>query len=606
MNINDALQGRARCLLAVSALIASVQLSAIHLANAATPLPANVQPRCVFSDAEFNSIFESGKVSPNGIVLPADSFSFTPLVPDPSRPNCSFYKWAEQMFLWLTSPVAPRFGSGSHVFASSVFYSLSPLDANGGRTLIPHMPDQSLPFVAAISQRGSTGQEVVFDSAGKIHDVIRPAVGPSGKLLVRNTAGQSVEVGRIQAAPDGKPLLLDRTNKPIDVQTAPNGAPLLHNNAGAEISVRPGTVLVNGSPRLVTTSGAVIETEEGQAGGGALMAQNNSLVFYLLQVNDVIAYFNTGMKNNKITPPPTMSPTTGNALGQIELFAQQAPAPFTKAGFPDSVALAVEVKSSWIETTNLANPGDYITIDATVPTYDPPLDQPNNTQSVQGKPKQTKLALVGMHVVGSVLGHPEMLWATFEHVNNTPNPEYTYFTTTGETAKQPADGPGGWVFSSTGAAGGNHNTRRMVLDGTTIKAVSNQTIGPSDLVRVNPWGTATEPPPGSPDPNPFTPNNTDIVSINRSVIGRLAADDVRRNYILIGSTWVVGGLPPTASPPTGTLNLANSTMETFFQGSNCLDCHSNVGRNMLGTTPEPGGFSGGLSHVWVPIVPLFP
>jgi membrane associated rhomboid family serine protease len=26
-----------------------------------------------------------------------------------------------------------------------------------------------------------------------------------------------------------------------------------------------------------------------------------------------------------------------------------------------------------------------------------------------------------MHVVGSVKGHPEMIWSTFEHVSNTPN-----------------------------------------------------------------------------------------------------------------------------------------------------------------------------------------
>lgn len=604
MNIDGALLRSARCLLAVSALVSWIQFSAIHLANAATTLPANVLASCAFSDAEFNSIFESGKVTQNGIVLPADSFSFAEKTPpDALSASCPFYKWAQQMFLWLTSPVAPRFGSGSRVFDSSVFYSLSPLDANGSRTLIPHMPDRSLPFVSAISQRGSRGQEVVFDSAGKIHDVVRPAVGPNGKLLARNSAGQPVEVGRVAAAPDGKPLLLDRTNKPIDAQAAPDGVPLLHNDAGAEIGVRPETVEVNGIPHLVTRSGAVVATEQGQAGGGVLMAQNGSLVFYLLQVNDVIAYFNTGMKNNKIAnPTPAAFPTAGEALAQIEAFARQAPAPFTKAGFPDSVAMAVEVKSSWVETTGLANPEDYITIDATVPTYDPPLTQPNNTQSVQGAPKQTKLALVGMHVVGSVLGHPEMLWATFEHVNNTPNPEYTFVDkTTGGEATQPADGPGGWLFSSTGAAGGT-NSSRMVLDGTTIQAVSNQTIGPSDLVRYNPWGTAPIP---TDPPFTMTFNNTDIVSINQNVIGLLAAGDVRRNYMLIGSTWVDDGGAPSTGTAIGTHNLSNSTMETFFQRSNCLDCHSDATGNMLGTPPGADGFSGGLSHVWAPILPLF-
>ena len=131
---------------------------------------------------------------------------------------------------------------------------------------------------------------------------------------------------------------------------------MVFSDRGVPLGLRPDTVLVNGRPHLVTTSGAVVQTEEGQAGGGALMAQNGSLVFYLLQVNDVWAYFNTGMKNNKITnPTPTTFPTTGSAQGQITTVAQQAPAPFTKSAFPDNVAMAIEVKSSWIETTGLAN-----------------------------------------------------------------------------------------------------------------------------------------------------------------------------------------------------------------------------------------------------------
>jgi hypothetical protein len=590
MNINNcvATQKNARCLLTALALISSIQL-----ANAATVLPTNVQSTCAFSAAEFNGIFESGSVSTNGGVLPADSFSFTP------NSLCSFYKWSEQMFLWLTSPVPSRYGSGSHVFDSPAFYSASALDSNNQRTLIPHTPGRPLPFLTAISQRGNSGQEVVFDSAGKIHNVIHPAVGPNGKLLVRDKAGQPVEVERIQAARDGKPVFLDRTNRQIDVQITRNGAPLLHNDLGAAINVRAATVLINGLPHLVTTSGAVIQTEEGQAGGGALMAQNGSLVFYLLQVNDVYAYFNTGMKNNKITnPTPSTFPTTGSALGQITTFAQQAPAPFTKPFFPDNVAMAIEVKSSWIETTGLANVGDYITINATVPTYNPPLTQANNTQSVESGTKQTQLALVGMHVVGSTLSHPEMLWATFEHVNNTPNPQYTFTTTTNTLGTQPADGPGGWVFSSTGAAGGTNN-QRLVPNGTAINAVSGQTIGPSDLVRVNPWGTAST-------DSQYTANNTDIVSINKNVFGMLASGDVRKNYILTGTTWVLGGGPPSNGVITGTPKMSNSTMETFFQGGGCFDCHSDATGNMLGTSPGPDGFSGGLSHIWAPILPLFP
>ena len=47
-------------------------------------------------------------------------------------------------------------------------------------------------------------------------------------------------------------------------------------------------------------------------------------------------------------------------------------------------------------------------------------------------------------------------------------------------------------------------------------------------------------------------------------------------------------------------------VETFFQPGNCLDCHTDAfGGTMLGTPANPDGFSGGLSHIWAAIQPLF-
>jgi hypothetical protein len=418
-------------------------------------------------------------------------------------------------------------------------------------------------------------------------------------MLLRNRAGQAVEIDRVEAAPDGKPVLLDSQQKQIDAQLGHTGAPLFFDKNGITLNLSATTVLVNGRPVLLTSSGAVVMPEEGQAGGGGLMAQNNSLVFFLLEVNDVWAYFNTGMKDLKINnPTPTQFPTSGASLGQIGSFAQNAPPPNTKPFFPDNNAMTVEVKSAWIETTNLANVNNYITITATIPTYNPPLTQSNLTQTTQSGTKTAQLALVGMHVVGSVLGHPEMLWATFEHVKNTPNPQYSLTNTSNATATQPADGPGSWNFSSTGAAGSNNN-QRITVSGKTLNAVSGQTIGPSNVLRVNPWGT------GASD-SAFTANNTDIISINRSVIGMLAAGDLRKNYIHTGTTWVLGGGPPSTGVITGTTGMSNTTMETFFQGGNCFGCHSDDTGNMLGTPPGSDGFTGGLSHIWAPVQPLFP
>jgi hypothetical protein len=52
--------------------------------------------------------------------------------------------------------------------------------------------------------------------------------------------------------------------------------------------------------------------------------------------------------------------------------------------------------------------------------------------------------------------------------------------------------------------------------------------------------------------------------------------------------------------------MANSTMETFFQPSNCFNYHAGDNGNMLGPPAGPDGFIGGLSHIWAATLPLFP
>jgi hypothetical protein len=172
---------------------------------------------------------------------------------------------------------------------------------------------------------------------------------------------------------------------------------------------------------------------------------------------------------------------------------------------------------------------DYITITATIPTYKPLLTQPNNQQSVQNGTKTTQLALVGIHIVGSTLSHPEMLWATFEHVDNTRNASYSYTNTANATVTVAQNNGGTWLFSKTPATT-TPNVPLNVVSGADIVAVSPPPpIGPSDVLRVDAWGT-------SPSSVAFTANNTDIVSINNSVVGQLVGSDVRKNYILTGTT----------------------------------------------------------------------
>ncbi len=546
------------------------------MANAQTVVPTDPSPTCVVSPTEFSSWFASTPVTANGIVNPADSILF------PNVPNCSFYKWSEQMFLWLTSPAPSKYGPGAHVFDSPVFYDVSPTDqTTGKRTLVPIVPGRVRDLSSHISQLGPQHLPVVFDRTGKMFTVIQPQVGPEGKTLIQNKAGQSVEVARTQVA-NGKPVFLDKANKPIDFKVTRNGSPLILDRAGKQIDFRPTVKIINGRSFFQTATGTLIDTEQGQADGNALMAQNGSLIYYALQINDVYAYFLTGQKNSSISA--TKFPITPSDLIAINQFAAN-----NNKFFPDANALAIELKSSWIEASTLP-PGElskYVTMNATVPQY----TQTSPTLWTANGTKQALLALTGIHVVGSANGHAEMIWATFEHINNTRNSTYTYNNnaTTTVTVTVPQEPAGTWLFSANTATT-TPNQSLVAVSGANLVATSTTPIGPSDILRINPWGK----------PGNSTASNTEVISINHSVLSQLIPGDVRQNYIMIGATWTAFGQNPPPGPgiPVGTNQMANSTMETYQQPSNCFDCHT--GNNMLGT------MTGGLSHIYGPLTPLFP
>src|SRR5712691_1987408 len=105
-------------------MVAVAALAGVSFANAQT-LPTDAKPTCTVPTAEFAGWFEAGAVTANGVVKPANSVTF------PDIPNCSFYKWSQQMFLWLNSPAPATYGGGGgRIFESPAFYDVSPLDQN--------------------------------------------------------------------------------------------------------------------------------------------------------------------------------------------------------------------------------------------------------------------------------------------------------------------------------------------------------------------------------------------------------------------------------------------------------------------------------------------
>jgi hypothetical protein len=303
-----------------------------------------------------------------------------------------------------------------------------------------------------------------------------------------------------------------------------------------------------------------------------LMAGNGSLVYYATHVNELYAYFLTGTKNGGITPQPTRFPIKKPEVEQIIAFGKDRGMTITDIDDPKARAMVVQVKSAWVETTRL-DASKYITMTAKIPNYTP--DSSNTRLTRAAEPKEVQLALVGMHVVGSAKNHREMIWATFEHIDNAPMKSFSYKTSNEDDRIHPTP-VGTWLFSA-GNCTGSFNVGRMhARNRPNIDAVLGNTIGPSDTCRENAWGV-------SPDD---AERNTQIVAINRNVIGMLPTGDVRKNYLLIGTIWGQG---------VGSNLLANTALETYEQhDKNCFNCHR-------------GTLHGGeLSRMFARLKPLFP
>lgn len=569
--------------LTLAALVAALVFVGCHFTQSALPTDAGSSCATSLTPAEFNSWFESGAVSLNGVVKPANSVLF------PDTPNCSFYKWSEQMFLWLTSPAPPRYGGGGGIILNSpAFFDVSPPDGSNHRTFQPHTAGGIRAFNLRVAPKGDLDLPVILERGSlRVLEIIPPQFGPTGKQLVQDGDGNEVEVANVRPGQDkGKPTLLGVDGKEIKapramlrskrndkIQPFEEQLRQIENFDRAELVQK---IFINKADFvLLDLFGNFPEAEQGQADGGVLMAQNGSLVYYALTVNNVFVYYRTMLGAS--VPAGTKFPVNQTDLNAITAFA----AAHGQPSLIDPEALAIEIKSSWVEVAGLPDAEKFIQMKATVPTYDKtnPNDWvPNGTQTIM-------LAMVGMHVVGSTKGHPEMLWGTFEHLSNSPAAAYSYSKTPSGTGNIAQDTNGTWVFCPNASAG-PFNQMRMSMGGPNnppdhIVANPGFTIGPSSVLRTMPFGML----------GTNSNSNAEVLSINEVVRSHLDPADIRKNYFHEGTTWTIFGASPTPGNQVGTNKLENATLETFFQGNNCFSCHA------TNTTA--------VSHIFNNTAPLF-
>jgi hypothetical protein len=553
-------------------------------------LPQDVLDSCTITSAIFDTWFASGKAAPNGLVLPANSVAF------PHNNNCDFYQWAENMFLWVTSPNAGKYGGNGTVLESPVFYEVLPADSSGKRELEPHVAGAAFKMSSHITKNGPNRLPVILDNQGRLLEVEQAQPAPKTKALVKSASGSTVEVDHVNLDSKGAFVFLDKAGKVIDHPKA-----IIRHKLDQKDIVQQFTV--GNKSVFLDSEGKQVQSEAGQATGDVLMTRTGSLVYYLTTVNDVYAYYATGVQEGVLAS--NQFPTTKGAMDSIVTYAKKH-----HAKLPDSTALAMEIKTSWVEASSVPNIGDYVTTMATVPTY----DTTNSTKWIPTGHKTEKMALVGIHIVGSAAHHPEMIWATFEHQSNTPNAEYRYKDTHGNIKTVPRDTGKTWLFNSNATdTAVNHSHMKNYNAATktssdTITAVGNYTISPSNTLMDLPWGSAINTV-TNPEDKSSAASNSEIISINNAVQKLLGGTDVRKNYLLVGATWTKGGAAPNSRVYTlkdtvagvaiGTNVLANTTMETYFQSpkNSCFTCHSN--------RANPSVNPNDISHIFDVVLPLF-
>jgi hypothetical protein len=247
--------------------------------------------------------------------------------------------------------------------------------------------------------------------------------------------------------------------------------------------------------------------------------------------------------------------------------------------FPTGGTGAIELKTAW----RVAAVGDstyipdaasrFFTTQALIPTV-AIADGRYVTDTT--RMRTATLALAGMHVVGTVPGHPEFIWATFEQVDNAPLCSQTP-TADNDSTRAP------WSLYTANlpCANGGCNVAHDSL---------HASFAPTPVCRVAAYG----------DTSTTSPNARNIQTLNASVVSQLASGSVLRFYRLIGGQWTTpGGLPAVFGSSTnvrGSSLLANLTMESFLQpaasggGKTCFTCHNAP----AGRSPKKVE----VSHVW--------
>lgn len=321
------------------------------------------------------------------------------------------------------------------------------------------------------------------------------------------------------------------------------------------------SIVGHGLPGYSEGAGAFV-----QADGNVLVAPNGYPVYTSVHMNPT--YFATARKNLIATGDyqkgqPNDTFPLGAAVFKatwLRLAAGEAPpagAFVTKAQVP-----VLTVQRSATSITILPVPNQFVT--ATV-------------------------ALVGLHVVGVTVNHPEFLWGTFEHTLNTPQVPDNTFSASGSSST-------GYTFYKANTSYAQVNTK--VLPPQLTFNTATQRFSPvTNAVLENQTGGENQ--------TNGPANVQSVTTQGQSFLAHEKGDKkvqptqwIFSNYYLVGTVWMDPNsynLNSDQSNAVGSVNLANTTAETFQQFptnadmgkvKNCFMCH-NASSYSYQSSPPP-------------------
>jgi hypothetical protein len=263
---------------------------------------------------------------------------------------------------------------------------------------------------------------------------------------------------------------------------------------------------------------------------GVLIDQRGRPVYYAIHVN---AEFQSFLIENNLT-----------TLAGLAAINQTLP-------FPTGI---LELKSAWMIVDNIGSAPNYFVVPAKVPHYivangvvTPKIDATTHQPVMD----DVFVAMIALHVVFTLPGHPEMIWSTFEHIHVDPATGEEKRDNAPAASANPSKTPPNTPIDS---------SNYPLYKAGTIASAANLPIDPKVLAdhfdetsqSFTKGGTLQtsvyRPYPGSKtDGDGTDPHAADeddeVILINQNIAkmfkaANSPASDLRQNYRLVGAVWI--------------------------------------------------------------------